>query len=62
MPTPLQLLTPDEVADWLNVSTDTVTRWRQTGRGPRAIRVGGLYRYRPDDVTAWLDARPVTAG
>lgn len=62
MTTPPQLLTIAEVAEWLSVSTDTLTRLRRAGEGPRTVRVGGQWRYRPDDVTAWLNAQPVTAG
>jgi excisionase family DNA binding protein len=62
MTAPPQLLTPREVGELLQVGTETLKRWRYAGDGPAAVRVGGQYRYRPNDVAAWLDAQPVTAG
>jgi predicted DNA-binding transcriptional regulator AlpA len=47
------------VAQFLSVSVATVRRWRLLGQGPRFIRVSGsAVRYRPEDVRAYLDARP----
>lgn len=59
---PPQLLTPREVSALLQVGPETLKRWRLAGIGPAAVRVGGQWRYRPDDVAAWLNAQPVTAG
>jgi predicted DNA-binding transcriptional regulator AlpA len=50
---PLQ--TPAEVADYLQVSTSTLCRWRQRHTGPKFVNVGGMPRYRVSDVDAWLD-------
>jgi hypothetical protein len=38
----------------LDVPVGTVDGWRFTGRGPRWARIGGVVRYRVDDVRAWL--------
>lgn len=52
-----RLLTTEEVADWLQVSVDTVKWWRARKRGPRSIAVGKHRRYRRADVEAWLNAQ-----
>jgi hypothetical protein len=35
----------------------TLERWRQTGDGPRFVRVGRAVRYRRSDLDAWLESR-----
>lgn len=45
------LLTPQDVADRLGVSTTTLATWRCTKRYPLAyVKVGRLVRYRAGDV------------
>jgi excisionase family DNA binding protein len=51
------LLSPAELAAYLNVPIKSVYRWRTTGDGPRGIRVGKHVRYRQTDVDAWLTRR-----
>lgn len=54
-----QLLTIDQVADWLQIPVATLRDWRARGAPGTplpAIRVGGHVRYRRADVDAWLDA------
>lgn len=49
-----QLLTPEEVAEWLKVSVSTVrNRYRAWGLTPQ--RVGRLLRFRERDIVAYLD-------
>jgi excisionase family DNA binding protein len=45
----------DEVADFLNVSKDTIYGWRKTGYGPPASKIGKHLRWRPQDVAAWVE-------
>jgi predicted DNA-binding transcriptional regulator AlpA len=52
------LLSDYEVADRASVSVATVRRWRQTGQGPRFLKIGASIRYRPEDVEVWLNSRP----
>jgi predicted DNA-binding transcriptional regulator AlpA len=52
------LLNDYEVAERASVSVATVRRWRQTGHGPRFLRIGASVRYRPEDVDSWLNSRP----
>jgi excisionase family DNA binding protein len=52
----LPLLTPDELAGYLGISLRTYYNWRSTGRPcPPAIKVGGVLRFRRDQLEAWLD-------
>ncbi len=51
-----QLLTADDVAEILGVSTSTLAKWRQTGNPElRFLRVNGRIRYRESDVEQFLE-------
>lgn len=52
---PDSLLTPTEVAEWLQVPLKTLYTWRHLGRGPVGRRVGKHIRYARQDVERWLD-------
>ena len=55
----VQLLDEHAVAKLLGVSVATVRRWRLSRQGPKFIRVGAAsVRYRPADLTAYLDQCP----
>ncbi len=49
------LLTPDEAAKYLAISKATLITWRsrRPGHGPRAVKIGGLLRYRVSDLDEW---------
>ncbi len=49
-----QLLTRQEVADFVGVSTKTISRWQKKGWLP-VIRIGKLIRYKPTDVKKLFD-------
>ncbi|MBV9161449.1 MAG: helix-turn-helix domain-containing protein [Pseudonocardiales bacterium] len=49
------LWTVQDVANYLQVPVQTLYSWRVQGYGPRVRRVGKHLRYRPEDVTTWLD-------
>ena len=59
------LISTEEVAEKLGISSRTVRRMRQASldgnldASPPWVRVGELNKYRPSDVDAWLDARTV---
>lgn len=48
------LMTLEEVAGYLRLSKDTVYRMAQVGKIP-ASKVGMQWRFRKDDVDAWLE-------
>ena len=53
-----KLLTPDEVANNLGVTTHTLAVWRSTGRyNLPYVKSGRLVRYREDDVQAFIESR-----
>ncbi|MGH3916384.1 MAG: helix-turn-helix domain-containing protein [Pseudonocardiaceae bacterium] len=43
------------MSDYLQVPVQTLYSWRAQGYGPPGRRMGKHLRYRPEDVTAWLD-------
>lgn len=49
------LLTSREVATALQVSQATLCRWRQTRHGQRVVWLSPYARYRPEEVTKWLE-------
>lgn len=48
------LLTEIETAQLLGISPRTLQNWRRGGRGPVHVRLGGLVRYTPQDVEAFI--------
>jgi len=51
------LMTQEELAEYLGMSTAWCERSRWDGTGPRYLKLGGkrLVRYRAEDVKEWLD-------
>jgi excisionase family DNA binding protein len=49
-----QLLTPDQLSEWLQVPKQTVYKWRTCGSGPSGYRVGKHLRYARHEVEQWL--------
>lgn len=43
-----------EVSEFLNVSQATLSRWRRERVGPPFVQVGGVSRYNPVAVRAWV--------
>lgn len=43
-----------EIAAFLRVSESTLSRWRAEKKGPPFIRIGGVTRYRIQQVEQWL--------
>lgn len=54
-PSPRDLMTIEEVAEYLRVPVASLRYWRSLGRGPKAARVGKHLRYRRAEVDRWLD-------
>ena len=51
---PGQLLTIDQLSEWLQVPKQTVYKWRSCGDGPRGYRIGKHVRFEVNDVERWL--------
>ncbi|WP_199286724.1 helix-turn-helix transcriptional regulator [Nocardioides houyundeii] len=49
-------LSPQKLAELMDIPVATIYRWRSAGGGPRGHRVGKHVRYRMSDVHLWLDA------
>ncbi len=56
-----KLLDQRGVAEILGLSVRTMEAWRVQGYGPPFARCGGLIRYRPSDVQAWIDGQTATS-
>lgn len=52
-----QLMTIDEVAEYMQVPVKTLYDWRHRSVGPSGMRIGRHVRYRRRDVDAWLETR-----
>ena len=52
-----ELLSPEDLAEYLKIPVATIYRWRYRGGGPVGMRVGKHVRYRLSEVEAWLDTR-----
>jgi predicted DNA-binding transcriptional regulator AlpA len=47
-----------DVARITGMSVATVRRWRLLHQGPKYIKIGAAVRYKPEDISTWLDSRP----
>ena len=51
------LISRDDLASVLGVSTSSLILWANAGRGPMPLRVGRRIYYRVSDVLAWMEPR-----
>ena len=52
------LLNEHDVARITGLSVASVRRWRLLRQGPKYLKIGAAVRYRPEDISAWLESRP----
>ncbi|MFH1531827.1 MAG: helix-turn-helix domain-containing protein [Pseudomonadota bacterium] len=54
------LISSKQAAAALGIRLQTLRTWRMRGSGPRYVRMGGnrlgRVAYRPEDVSAWIEA------
>ena len=50
------LLTANELAAMLGVNRSTIWTWHSSGKIPMPIQIGGITRWRKDEIQQWLDA------
>lgn len=50
-------ITMQEAADYLRIPLQTLKNWRSQGRGPQALKMGSLVRYRFCDIDDWAAAQ-----
>lgn len=55
---PRLLLTEGEAAAAIGFTPRFLQNRRLRGDGPRFVTIGRSVRYRPEDLTAWLEAQP----
>jgi len=55
--TPARLLSVRDVAERLALSERTVRRLRRQGVLPAGIEIGGVLRWRPEEIDAWIGGR-----
>jgi excisionase family DNA binding protein len=55
----MRLVTPQELAEALQVPVGTIYRWNYRGTGPPPLHVGRHVRYRAEDVETWLKSMEV---
>lgn len=51
------LLSVGELAEYLGVPVRTIYDWRQSGHGPRGLRIGRHLKFMMCDVTQWVEAQ-----
>lgn len=56
------LLNEHDVARIMGLSVASIRRWRLLRQGPKYIKIGAAVRYKPEDVSAWLETRPTGGG
>lgn len=50
-------LSVDELAQYLQLSKETIYHWRLDGTGPKATKLGKHLRFSRENVQAWLKDR-----
>lgn len=53
------ILTPQQAADYLIQSVNTLRQWRSQGRGPAYEKRGRNIRYRKQDLDTWRNANVI---
>jgi predicted DNA-binding transcriptional regulator AlpA len=56
------LMTEHDVARVTGLSVASVRRWRLLRQGPKYLKIGAAVRYKPEDISAWLESRPCGGG
>ena len=56
------LLNEHDVARITGLSVASVRRWRLLRQGPKYLKIGAAVRYKPEDISAWLESRPRGGG
>lgn len=53
----MKLLTPKQVAEFAQLSEQTLAHFRCAGTGPPYLKFGGAVRYREEDLHRWIEDR-----
>lgn len=50
-----EMLSAEELAEWLNISKRTVWRLKSAGAIPNPVKIGRSVRWQRGDISAWLE-------
>ena len=50
-----EIMTPDQVKEYLQISRATFYRWLEDGKMPGAVKIGGSWRIHREKLRVWLD-------
>mgnify|MGYP003954883587 CR=1 FL=1 len=56
-----KLLTEDQVAEQLSITTNTLRKWRWLGKGPTFIKLGAAVRYEADAIAIFIKSNIKTS-
>ena len=56
-----KLLTEEQVADQLSITTNTLRKWRWLGKGPAFIKIGAAVRYEADTLATFIRSNVKTS-
>jgi len=56
-----KLLTEEQVADQLSITTNTLRKWRWLGKGPAFIKIGAAVRYEADTLATFIKSNIKTS-
>ena len=56
-----KLLTENQVANQLSITTNTLRKWRWLGKGPAFIKMGAAVRYEADAIAAFISSNVKTS-
>jgi predicted DNA-binding transcriptional regulator AlpA len=56
------LLNEHDLARITGLSLASVRRWRLLRQGPKYLKIGASVRYKPEDISKWLESRPTGGG
>ena len=56
-----KLLTEEQVAHQLSITTNTLRKWRWLGKGPTFIKIGAAVRYEADTLATFIRSNVKTS-
>ena len=56
-----KLLTEEQVAEQLSITTNTLRKWRWLGKGPTFIKIGAAVRYEADTLATLIRSNVKTS-
>lgn len=57
----MELMTTNEVAEFLRIKAQTLVKLRKEGIGPQFYKISGVIRYDKKDIIRWIEAGKVSS-